>query len=114
MLTKQEEIELAEKRRQKVDYSKIPKRPFFMDQDLKRTRGLPAPGQYAAKTIGPVKGNVAMKIDRINYLDEAIRDKQDNVAPGKYSPKVLNIIVTYSLERFCIQETSISAKMENT
>jgi hypothetical protein len=44
MLTKQEEIELAEKRRQKVDYSKIPKRPFFMDQDLKRTRGLPAPG----------------------------------------------------------------------
>jgi hypothetical protein len=44
MLSKKEEAELAAARREKIDYSKVPKRPFFMDQDLKRTRALPAPG----------------------------------------------------------------------
>jgi hypothetical protein len=29
-----------------------------------------------------------MKLDRINFLDEAIRNNQESVAPGKYSPKV--------------------------
>jgi hypothetical protein len=31
MLTKEEEAELASRRREKIDYSKVPKRPFFMD-----------------------------------------------------------------------------------
>jgi hypothetical protein len=39
--------------------------------------------------MSAAKGSVEMKIDRINYLDEAIRDKQDNVAPGKYTPNVM-------------------------
>lgn len=29
-----------------------------------------------------------MKLDRINFLDEAIRNNEESVAPGKYSPKV--------------------------
>jgi hypothetical protein len=41
--------------------------------------------------MSSAKGSVEMKIDRINYLDEAIRDKQDNVGPGNYTPKVMII-----------------------
>ena len=59
-----------------------------MDQIVKRNRALPAPGQYDVKKALPIKGNVAMKLDRINFLDEAIRNNQESVAPGKYSPKV--------------------------
>lgn len=75
MLSKEEEEELTRKRREKVDYTKIPKRPMFMDQDMARTKYMPAPGIYTPKKPSKVKGNVAMLMERINYLDEAIRDK---------------------------------------
>ncbi len=74
MLSKEEEEELIKKRREKIDYSKLPKRPMFMDQDLARTKHMPAPGIYTPKKERKVKGNVAMVLDRINYLDEAIRN----------------------------------------
>ena len=88
MMTKEEEAEIYSQRRQKIDCSKVPKRPFFMDEIVKRNRALPAPGQYEVKKALPIKGNVAMKLDRINFLDEAIRNNEESVAPGKYSPKV--------------------------
>jgi hypothetical protein len=44
MMTKEEEAEIYSQRRQKIDCSKVPKRPFFMDEIVKRNRALPAPG----------------------------------------------------------------------
>ena len=46
VMTEKEERELMKKRKEKIDIEKIPKRPMFMDEDLKRAKGLPAPGQY--------------------------------------------------------------------
>ena len=60
---------------------------MFLDQDLRHSKGVPAPGQYATGLIHTVKGHVAMKLDRISYLDEAIRDKQESIGPGHYKPK---------------------------
>jgi hypothetical protein len=44
VMTKEEEEKLIKKRREKVDPSKLPKRPMFMDDDLRRAKGVPAPG----------------------------------------------------------------------
>lgn len=57
-----------------------------MDEDLRRSKGMPAPGQYAPKSQASVKGHVAMKLDRVSYLDEAIRNKEELVGPGHYKP----------------------------
>jgi hypothetical protein len=46
-----------------------------------------------------ILGNVEMKLDRINFLDEAIRDKQESVGPGVYKPKVIGIDFYQNLER---------------
>ena len=42
--TVEEEKELLKKRRKVVDPSKLPKRPMFMDDDLRRAKEMPAPG----------------------------------------------------------------------
>ena len=34
-----------------------------------------------------MKGHVEMMLDRVSYLDEAIRDKLETVGPGHYKPK---------------------------
>ncbi len=75
VLTKEEETKKLKERSKKIDKEKLPKRPFFMDEDLKRTRGLPSPGQYAPKGLGKILGNIEMKLDRVSFLDEAIIDK---------------------------------------
>ena len=75
VMTKKEEAELVRKRREKVDLEKLPKRPMFMDEDLRRAKAMPAPGQYLPKKLDSATGNIEMKLDRISYLDEAIRDK---------------------------------------
>lgn len=54
---------------------------------------MPGPGQYGPKPLKAILGNVEMKLDRINFLDEAIRDKQDSVGPGVYKPKVIILIL---------------------
>ena len=36
MMTKEEEADIYYQRRQKIDCSKVPKRPFFMDEIVKR------------------------------------------------------------------------------
>jgi hypothetical protein len=49
---------------------------------------MPAPGTYTPKKSDAIKGNVRFSMDRISYLDQAIRDKQESVGPGHYIPKV--------------------------
>lgn len=72
-----------------IDKEKLPKRPFFMDEMVQRMKHFPAPGQYTpAANAKTVKGNVGMKLDRVSYLDEAIRNKEDIMGPGHYKPKV--------------------------
>lgn len=58
-----------------------------MDDDLKRQKGMPAPGQYTPKLMKTVQGNVAMKLDRVSFLDDAVRDKEEIMGPGHYKPK---------------------------
>ena len=53
---------------------------------------MPAPGQYTPKNTKPVKGSVAMLLDRVSYLDEAISNNRDKVDPGKYQPDVSNTL----------------------
>jgi len=88
VLTKKEEAAKLKERQKKVEIEKIPKRPFFMDEDLKRSRGKPGPGHYAPNKDKKVPGHVEMCLDRISFLDEAIRDKIESVGPGFYKPKV--------------------------
>ena len=83
-LTKEEEHEMERARRSKIDRSKLPKRPMFMDQEIQRGKGVPAPGQYSPKRLKPTIGNVAMKLDRISYLDEAIMNGENSMGPGQY------------------------------
>ena len=45
---------------------------MFMDEMVKRFKGMPAPGQYTPKRLQTAKGSVQMLMDRVNYLDEAI------------------------------------------
>lgn len=51
---------------------------------MQRTRGLPAPGQYAPKPLKKTLGSVAMRLDRVSYLDQAIIDNKDSQGPGAY------------------------------
>lgn len=76
------------KRRQKIDRSNLPKRPMFMDEMVNRFKGMPAPGQYTPKSLSKPKGSVAMLLDRVNYLDEAIMNNSDKVDPCKYNADV--------------------------
>jgi hypothetical protein len=76
------------KRRQKVDRSKLPKRPMFMDEMVNRFKGMPAPGQYTPKKLTNPKGSVQMLMDRVNYLDEAIINNKDKIDPCKYNADV--------------------------
>lgn len=55
-----------------------------MDQEIQRGKGVPAPGQYSPKRLKPTIGNVAMKLDRISYLDEAIMNGENSMGPGQY------------------------------
>lgn len=51
-----------------------------------------------------------MKLDRVSYLDEAIRDKQDLTGPGHYKPKVsCDTINKVSLQRDIVQKRPLTA-----
>lgn len=64
---------------------------MYWDHDVAHAKEAPAPGQYVPKRINDkVKGSVAMKNERVSYVDEAIRAAKDNLtAPGLYTAKVL-------------------------
>ena len=76
------------KRRTNIDRNNLPKRPMFMDEMVNRMKGMPAPGQYTPKRLQNPKGSVAMLMDRVNYLDEAIMNNRDKVDPCKYDADV--------------------------
>jgi hypothetical protein len=90
-ITKEEQEELDLKRRNGIDRTKLPKRPMFMDDDLKRVKGLPAPGQYAPKPLKATIGSVAMVLDRVSFLDDAILNSEGAQGPGQYDPNVSSI-----------------------
>lgn len=70
---------------------------MFMDDDLKRVKGLPAPGQYAPKPLKATLGSVAMVLDRVSFLDDAILNCEGAQGPGQYDPNVssASLIVGY-------------------
>jgi len=65
---------------------------MFMDEMVNRFKGMPAPGQYTPKRLQNPKGSVAMLMDRVNYLDEAIMNNRDKVDPCKYDADVRSIL----------------------
>ena len=85
-----------------------------MDEDLKRSRGKPGPGHYAPNKDKKVPGHVEMCLDRISFLDEAIRDKIESVGPGFYKPKVRQENSNNNIERYSIGSSTHWIIMENT